>query len=167
MHICVQEIINKTYFESISGMNISGPPNVRNMNNNNQLKIVTDNATSMKPQPQQAMSSTSPSSGAATPTSDFVDDSGVSEDNASSVTSGSEQGSCIYRNVRTTPASFATSSRERERDSDTIDNEDFDDANNNTINKTHTNSNHNNEVPPTTSIIHMSPGGSTVLGKSA
>lgn len=133
--------------------------------NNNHLKIVTDNA-STKPQSQQAMSSKSSSSGAVTPTSDFVDDSGVSEDNASSVNSGSEQGSSssssssgsssIYRSVRTTPKSFATTNRER--DSDTVDNEDIDDANNNTIQKNRT-----NQVPPASNIIHLSPSGSSVI----
>lgn len=126
--------------------------------NNNHLKIVTDNA-SIKPQIQQAMSNKSSSSGAVTPTSDFVDDSGVSEDNASSANSGSEQGSNnVYRNVRITPKSFATTSRER--DSETIDNEDIDDANNNTIQKNRTSQ---NQAPPTPSIIHLSPGGSTVI----
>lgn len=124
--------------------------------NNNHLKIVTDNAT-IKLQPQQAMSCKSSSSGAVTPTSDFVDDSGVSEDNASSVNSGSEQGSSIYRSVRTTPKSFATTSRER-GDIDPIDNDDIDDANNNTINKIRTNS-----APSAASIIHLSPGGSAVI----
>ncbi|XP_031637381.1 putative uncharacterized protein DDB_G0277255 [Contarinia nasturtii] len=148
----------------LKGINsISCPSNVKHMNNNH-LKIVTDNAL-IKPQSQQAMSSKSPSSGAATPTSDFVDDSGVSEDNVSSMTSdnisGSEQGNSIYRKVRTTPKSFATTPRER--DSDTIDNEDIDDANNNTINKNRTISNAN-QVPSTnSSIIHLSPGGSTVI----
>lgn len=136
------------------------------MNNNNQLKIITDNA-SIKPQSQQAMSSKSSSSGAVTPTSDFVDDSGVSEDNASSVNSGSEQGSSIYRSVRTTPKSFATTSRDR--DSDTIDNDDIDDANNNTIQKTRANAttttttNNHNQAPPVSNIIHLSPSGSSVI----
>lgn len=122
--------------------------------NNNHLKIVTDNA-SMKPQSQQAMSSSkSSSSGAVTPTSDFVDDSGVSED--TSATSGSEQsGGSIYRSVRTTPKSFATTSSERVND--TIDADDIDDANNNTINKNRTNSNHN-QASPVSSIIQLSPG---------
>lgn len=139
--------------------------------NNNHLKIITDNA-SIKPQSQQVMSSKSSSSGAATPTSDLVDDSGVSEDNASSVNSGSEQGSSsssssssgsIYRaTVRTTPKSFATTPS-RERDSDAIDNDDIDDANNNTINKSCSNANHQIQAPPASSIIHLSPGGSAVI----
>lgn len=143
--------------------------------NNNHLKIVTDNA-SMKPQSQPAISSKSSSSGAVTPTSDFVDDSGVSEDNASSVTSSSEQGSSIYRSVRTTPKPFTTSTRER--DTDTIDSGDIDDANNNTINKNRLNANHNQgsmtatTITTTTStpipshassIIQLSPGGSAVI----
>lgn len=155
------------------GINISCPPNIKHMNNNH-LKIVTDNA-SMKPQLQQAMSSKSSSSGAVTPTSDFVDDSGVSEDNASfasSMTSGSEQSCSIYRNVRTTPKPSATTSRER-GDSETIENDDNDDANNNTINKNSSNSNLNSngkQVPPpppqtttTSSIIHLGSVGSTVI----
>lgn len=128
--------------------------------NNNHLKIVTDNA-SIKPQTQQAMSSKSSSPGAVTPTSDFVDDSGVSEDNASSVNSGSEQGSSIYKNsVRMTPKSFATTPR----DTDTIDNEDIDDANNNTIQKNRTNINYTQASSAITSnIIHLSPSGSSVI----
>lgn len=130
--------------------------------NNNHLKIVTDNA-SIKPQSQQAMNSKSSSSGAVTPTSDFVDDSGVSEDNASSVTSSSDQGSSIYRNVRTTPKSLATTSRERDT-IDTIDNEDIDDANNNTINKNRSNANQAPLTPSTTSsIIQLSPGGGSAV----
>lgn len=151
--------IKYMFLFSLGINSISCPSNVKNMNNNH-LKIVTDNA-SIKSQSQHSMNSKSSSSGAVTPTSDFIDDSGVSEDNASSVTSdnisGSEQGSSIYI-VRTTPKSFAMTSRER--DSDTIDNEDIDDANNNTINKNRTNS---NQAPPaTSSIIHLSPGRSTV-----
>lgn len=107
------------------------------------------------------MSCKSSSSGAVTPTSDFVDDSGVSEDNASSVNSGSEQGSSIYRSVRTTPKSFATTSRER--DIDAIDNDDIDDANNNTINKSRSNSGSSSHASSAASIIHLSPGGSTVI----
>lgn len=144
--------------------------------NNNHLEIVTDNA-SMKPQSQQAMSSKSSSSGGVTPTSDFVDDSGVSEDNASyasSMTSGSEQSGSIYRNVRMTPKPPATTSRER-GDSETIENDENDDANNNTINKNGSNSNLNSngkQVPPppppplsttTSSIIHLGSVGSTVI----
>lgn len=131
--------------------------------NNNHLKIVTDNA-SIKPQSQQAMSSKSSSSGAVTPTSDFVDDSGVSEDNASSVTSSSDQGSSIYRNVRTTPKSLATTSRSERDTIDTIDNEDIDDANNNTINKNRSNGNQASLTPSTTSsIIQLSPGGGSAV----
>ncbi|XP_055324165.1 DEP domain-containing protein DDB_G0279099 isoform X2 [Sitodiplosis mosellana] len=135
------------------------------LHDKNLLKV-TDNA-STKPQSQQAMSSKSSSSGAVTPTSDFVDDSGVSEDNASSVNSGSEQGSSsssgsssIYRSVRTTPKSFATTGHER--DNNTVENEDIDDANNNTIQKNRENSNHN-QVPPAANIIHLSPSGSSVV----
>lgn len=168
-------------FLMIIGINIPCPPNVKHINNNH-LKIITDNVA-IKPQSQQTMSSKSSSSGTATPTSDLVDDSGVSEDNASSVNSGSEQGnssssssssngsgsgSSIYRTVRTTPKSFATTSS-RERDSDAIDNEDIDDANNNTINKNRANANHHhqhhhqNQPPSASSIIHLSPGGSAVI----
>lgn len=141
--------------------------------NNNHLKIITESA-SIKPQSQQSMSTKSSSSGTATPTSDLVDDSGVSEDNASSINSGSELGGCsssssssgsssIYRTtVRTPPKSFATTTTaSRERDTDTIDTDDMDDANNNTINKNRTN--HPNQMSPTSSIIHLSPGGSAVI----
>lgn len=143
--------------------------------NNNHLKIITESA-SIKPQSQQSqqsMSTKSSSSGTATPTSDLVDDSGVSEDNASSINSGSELGGCsssssssgsssIYRTtVRTPPKSFATTTASRERDTDTIDTDDMDDANNNTINKNRTN--HPNQMSPTSSIIHLSPGGSAVI----
>lgn len=140
--------------------------------NNNHLKIITESA-SIKPQSQQSMSTKSSSSGTATPTSDLVDDSGVSEDNASSINSGSELGGCsssssssgsssIYRTtVRTPPKSFATTTTSRERDTETIDTDDMDDANNNTINKNRTN--HPNQMSPTSSIIHLSQGGSAVI----
>lgn len=165
----------------LKGINISCPPNVKHMNNNH-LKIVSDNV-SMKPQIQQTVNCKSSSSGAVTPTSDFVDDSGVSEDNASSVTSGSEHGNCsssssssssccsssssgnggsIYRNIRTTPKSFTTTTA-RERDTvESIDNDDIDDANNNTINKNRTNANHQ-LAPSASSIIQLSPSGGAVI----
>lgn len=77
--------------------------------------MIGDSIT-IKAQPISTSKSSSP--GALTPTSDFVDDSGVSEDNASSVNSGSEHGGDVYPH---------------------------------------------NQPPPASSIIHLSPGGSTVI----
>lgn len=77
--------------------------------------MIGDSIT-IKAQPITTSKSSSP--GALTPTSDFVDDSGVSEDNASSVNSGSEHGGDIYPH---------------------------------------------NQPPPASSIIHLSPGGGTVI----
>lgn len=69
--------------------------------------MLTDNAT-VKSQSHQILSSKSSSSGTVTPTSDYIDDSGVSEDNASSVNSGSEHGNDnnnYIHNNQSTPAS--------------------------------------------------------------
>lgn len=73
------------------GINISCPPNIKHIGNS--PKIIGDNITIKA---QSILSSKSSSAGTITPTSDLVDDSGVSEDNASSVNSGSEHGGDTY-----------------------------------------------------------------------
>lgn len=140
--------------------NISCPPNTKHMNNNNHLKIVNDNTTT-----KSQMSLSSPgkasSSGTVTPTSDLIDDSGVSEDNTSSVNSSSEHGSVYSRSK-----ALVSIARKIENDDDGDNNNSKAVNNKNRGNITtqhhHLNLNHN-QPPPATSIIHLSPGGSTVV----
>lgn len=139
--------------------NISCPPNIKHMNNNNHLKIVNDNTT-MKIQASLSSPGKASSSGTVTPTSDLIDDSGVSEDNTSSVNSSSEHGS-IYSRSKV----LVSVAREIENDDDGDNNNSKTVNNKNRGNITqhhHLNLNHN-QPPPASSIIHLSPGGSTVV----
>lgn len=104
-------LILSMHYRLRTGINISCPPAIKHG-----AKVMGDTGITIKAQPMSTSKSSSP--GALTPTSDFVDDSGVSEDNASSVNSGSEHGGDVYPH---------------------------------------------NQPPPASSIVHLSPGGSTVI----
>lgn len=140
--------------------NISCPPNIKHMNNNNHLKIVND-STTMKSQTSLSSPGKASSSGTVTPTSDLIDDSGVSEDNTSSLNSSSEHGSIYSRSK-----ALVSVAREIENDDDGDNNNSITVNNKNRGNLTqhhhHLNLNHN-QPPPASSIIHLSPGGSTVV----
>lgn len=137
--------------------NISCPPNIKHTNNNNHLNIVNDNTT-MKSQTSLSSPGKASSSGTVTPTSDLIDDSGVSEDNTSSVNSSSEHGSVYSRSK-----ALVSVAREIENDDDGDNNNSKAVNNKNRGNITqHHNLNHN-QPPPASSIIHLSPGGSTVV----
>lgn len=146
---CALILISHLIFFLFSGINLSASTNVKHVNNNNHIKLVADH--SVRHHSQQ-----SSSSGAITPTSDYVDDSCVSEDNVSSV--NSDQGS-IYSNnntAETSPSSYHYISAASPH---TINN------NNNSVNNKNRNPNQltHTQPPPATSIIHLSPGGSTVI----
>lgn len=139
--------------------NISCPPNIKHINNNNHLKIVNDNTT-MKTQTSLSSPGKASSSGTVTPTSDLIDDLCVSEDNTSSVNSSSEHGSVYSRSK-----ALVSVARDIENDDDG-DNNDSKAVNNkncgNITQHHHLNLNHN-QLPPASAIIHLSPGGSTIV----
>lgn len=151
--------------------NISCPPNIKHINNNH-LKILSDGAIIKAGQTQVMpvqMHSKASSSGTTTPNSDLVDDSGVSEDNASSANSSSEHGSIYGRSK-----ALLTVAREMETDdSDTNNSNSTTSATNNKIrantqlsqSQSH-HHHHHHQPPPASSIIHLSPGGSTVVDTS-
>lgn len=143
--------------------NISCPPNIKHINNNH-LKIVSDNAAAvaaaavLKSQTQlTSVHSKASSSGTVTPNSDLIDDSGVSEDNASTATSSSEHGSIYSR-----PKALLTAAREIEID-DSDNNNSHTINNKNRANLQHLHQFNHHQPPPASSIIHLSPGGSTVI----
>lgn len=126
--------------------NISCPSNIKHMNNNNNhLKIINDNAM-MKSQTSLSSPSKASSSGTVTPTSDLIDDSGVSEDNTSSVNSSSEHGS-VYSQSKV----LVAVAREIEND------DDGDNNNSKTVN----NKNREN-ITQNQHLNYLSPGGSAV-----
>lgn len=128
-------------------MNFTCPPNIKQINsntNNTNVKTVTDNFV-------KHTAPTTALSGAVSPTSDFVDDSCVSEDNISSANSSSDQGISIY-STEASPISYHYTTT-------TLTN------NNNSLTNKNRNltSNINHQPPPASSIVHLSPGGSTVI----
>lgn len=129
--------------------------------NNNHIKIVSDNAVRLSQNHTQ-----SSSSGAITPTSDFLDDSCVSEENVSSANSSSDQGISIYStNSDTSPTSYHFISTTPSSQQAINNNNHNNNNNNNSVNNKNRNINvlNHNQPPPATSIIHLSPGGSTVI----
>lgn len=150
--------------------------------NNNHLRTVAENTittTTIKPQvciSNNRNQQQSPSSGTITPTSDdLVDDSGVSEDNMtsehSSIYNRSNRSTVSppnsYRYVGKTTCSQSSNNYRIDTDEnmDGID----DDKNNNHNSINNKNSSHSQlsysytQPPPASSIIHLSPGGSTVI----
>lgn len=125
-------------------MNFTCPPNIKQINNNN-VKVTTENSTKNSA-PQKTTSSA-----AVSPTSDYVDDSGVSEDNISSANSSSDQGISIY-STEASPISYHYTTTTPTNNNNSLTNK-----NRNLIN------NINHQPPPASSIVHLSPGGSTVI----
>lgn len=93
-----------------------------------------------------------PASGTITPTSDYLDDSGVSEENVSSTNSSTaaEPGVSVYGGgADTSPRSYHYAQAAI--------------VNNNNSNSKNRNVPNQHQPPPAASVVHLSPGGSTVI----
>lgn len=121
----------------VVGINLSCASNVKHVNNNH-VKVIGDVPVA----PRESVSD------AHTPTIDYMDDSYVSEENNSTAnSSNAEQGGISIYNNSTEAQSSAS----------------YHHFNNNLVSSKNRNALNPNQPPPATSIIHLSPGGSTVI----